>query len=563
MDKNIDKNTKLLIYLFFSICAVTGVYYEFFSSIISVGILCIIIYTCFKNNSLLITNNILSISLLCLPVFYIAAVFWAIDKGMAVWGFLKFIPVSLFGLLWMQLSNNVKEKTILLIPFIGAVTTIISYLLSFIPCFDGYCSVEGRLAGFWGYPNTYALFLLIGFIIVATSKKFYWHSAAVLVILLFGIFQTGSRTVFALLLLVTVSLIILVKKWKMKLLLGSILALGIVIAAIYAGITGNFQTIGRFLTSSFSSSTFLGRFLYARDVIPIILKNPFGLGYDGYRYIQSAIQTGVYTTRYIHNDFLQLMIDIGWIPTIIFIAAILKSFFKKGKSLQHRLIIMVICLHCLFDFSLQFIMIDMILVQMLEYGPIKEIKISSSQKGIVTVSSIIMILISGYFGMAGLFQHLGKYQIAAELYPAYTDSYFMQMIKEPEIDQANQYAEKVLALNQNISQAYEIRALYAYGQGDFGTMIENKEKAIQLAPYKLQNYTEYIDMLMVGIQLYQQAEDFQSMRYCAQRVVEIPGWLDTIRDNTSDLAWKIVDKPQLELPEEYDEMISTCQMILE
>ena len=165
--------------------------------------------------------------------------------------------------------------------------------------------------------------------------------------------------------------------------------------------------------------------------------------------------------------------------------------------------------------------------------------------------------------MAGLFQYLGKYQIAAELYPAYTDSYFMQMIEEPEIDKANQYAEKVLALNQNIPQAYEIRALYAYGQGDFGTMIENKEKAIQLAPYKLQNYTEYIDMLMVGIQLYQQAEDFQSMRYCAQRVVEIPGWLDTVRDNTSDLAWKIVDKPQLELPEEYDEMISTCQMILE
>lgn len=562
MDKNIENNTKILVSILFSICAFTGVYYEFLSSILSIGILSIILYTYLKNNTIYITNDILSLSLLSLPFFHIITVFWSIDKGMAVWGFLKFIPVSLFALLWMQQSRNIKEKIILLIPLIGAITTVISYLLSFIPCFDGYCSVEGRLAGFWGYPNTYALFLLIGFIIVATSKNFYWHSAAVLVILLFGIFQTGSRTVFALLLLVTVSLIILVKKWKMKLLLGSILALGIVIAAIYAGITGDFQTIGRFLTSSFSSSTFLGRFLYAQDVIPIILKNPFGLGYDGYRYIQSAIQTGVYTTRYIHNDFLQLMIDIGWIPTIIFIAAILKSFFKKGKSLQHRLIIMVICLHCLFDFSLQFIMIDMILVQMLEYDPIKEIKISSSQKGIVTVSSIVMILISGYFGMAGLFQYLGKYQIAAELYPAYTDSYFMQMIEEPEIDKANQYAEKVLALNQNIPQAYEIRALYAYGQGDFGTMIENKEKAIQLAPYKLQNYTEYIDMLMVGIQLYQQAEDFQSMRYCAQRVVEIPGWLDTVRDNTSDLAWKIVDKPQLELPEEYDEMIRTCQMIL-
>lgn len=52
--------------------------------------------------------------------------------------------------------------------------------------------------------------------------------------------------------------------------------------------TGNMQSIGRYLTISLSSSTFLGGLLYVKDAVIPILTNPLGLGYQGYGYEQGS-----------------------------------------------------------------------------------------------------------------------------------------------------------------------------------------------------------------------------------------------------------------------------------
>ena len=67
--------------------------------------------------------------------------------------------------------------------------------------FEQWVSVAGRLSGFFQYPNTYALFMLICLILVMWRfdyKKIDWLDIVYGVAAVFGIIMSGSRTVFVL-----------------------------------------------------------------------------------------------------------------------------------------------------------------------------------------------------------------------------------------------------------------------------------------------------------------------------------------------------------------------------
>ena len=42
------------------------------------------------------------------------------------------------------------------------------------------------------------------------------------------------------------------------------------------------------------------------------------------------------------------------------------------------------------------------------------------------------------------------------------------------------------------------------------------------------------------------------------KIKEVPGMLENVRSNTSSLAYKIKDKPELDLPEEYMKIIENA-----
>lgn len=86
--------------------------------------------------------------------------------------------------------------------------------------------------------------------------------------LLFGILATGSRTVFVLTVLIFLWLCLTRKRLRIPLML--LLAACVAAALLFVAITGNQDTIGRFLTISLESSTLMGRLLYYRDVLPVI-----------------------------------------------------------------------------------------------------------------------------------------------------------------------------------------------------------------------------------------------------------------------------------------------------
>ena len=291
-----------------------GIFHEWTSGILSVVLVVLIYLNSRKTKTFMIPKSSLFVAAILLPLAFLVSPLWAVDKGMTVMGFVKFLPLPLFMVLLRNYDKNDKDEEDLFrfLPLSGAIMTIMSFALGLIFPKEGYFLVSGRLAGFFQYPNTFALFLLVALaLMLLKGGKLSKIDLICAPVLLIGIILSGSRTVFILLFLFIIYYVIIAKEKKYKIMAGISALLVCAGAGVYVLVTGNTDTVGRFLTTSLSSSTFVGRFLYFKDVFPQIIRHPLGLGYMGYFYSQPSFQTGVYTVNHVHNDLLQILIDIG------------------------------------------------------------------------------------------------------------------------------------------------------------------------------------------------------------------------------------------------------------
>ena len=102
-----------------------------------------------------------------------------------------------------------------------------------------------------------------------------------------------------------------------------------------------------------------------------------------------------------------------------------------------------------------------------------------------------------------------------------------------------------------VSLAWDAKAEAAFFGGDGEAMITCKCKAIELNPYGKDRYEDYFDKLLIYLKAYLNAGMEASAKYCREQILEIPRMLEQVRMNTSPLAWKIYDKPELDLAESY------------
>lgn len=534
-----------------------GGFYESVSCLCSVFLAGYLLYYMRRTGGLTIRVNLTLISVLVLVFMYGISFIWAVDHGMAVFGFVKFFPLLLFALVVMQEKAEEKAKLLDMVPVSGCLMTVFSFLLSRIPALDQYFLVNGRLAGFFQYPNAFALFLIAGVVILAGKDT--WNKVQLpgCVILLFGVALTGSRTAFIVLLLVMLGLILFHKNHRIRIALLVLLIAMMAVTGLYAVLTGNVSNAGRYLTSSFHASTFLGRLLYFKDALPVILKHPFGLGYMGYYYLQGSFQTGVYSVMNIHNELLQVLLDVGWIPAALFAAAIVKSFIRKKTGMTERMLLFAICAHSMFDFDLQFIVIGFVLLLAmdLETGQVWK----NCKKLWIQITAGILIIVNCWLAVASGLYRMGKLEAAVAVYPGCTGAWVGMLSQAEDTKEMEYLAEKILFWNKSVSLAYSAKARLAYAEGDFEAMIEYKQQAIDLARYELEEYLDYFDMLYTGIQLYAQAGDENSAVYCRQKLLEIPDMLEKVLEETDKLAFQIHDKPELDLPEEYKEVTEYLQ----
>lgn len=533
-----------------------GLFYEYGTCAAAVLLMGIWIYLIAIGRLLTFRFGITSAALLALLAGYLVTPLWAVDSGMALLGFFKFLPAALFWLLLMQLSPEEREKLLLTVPVSGAVMTLLSFPTRWIPALTPYFYASGRLGGFFQYSNTFALFLLLGIIVLAFQKRRRAFCLAGILVLLFGIFATGSRTVFVLTVLVFLWICLARKRLRLPLLV--MLLAGVTGALLFVAVTGKTDTIGRFLTISLESSTLLGRLLYYRDVLPVILTHPFGLGYMGYYYAQGGFQTGVYVTKFVHNELLQFAVDVGWVPALLLACALLRRLFSKRTPTMQRMLVFAICAHAMLDFDLQFLAVFFVLLLALEPEEgrafTRAYKRRSRPLPIASAGALAAVCL--YCGAALFAGSLGRDALAVQLYSGYTPSQLVLLAGARTPQEGEARANAILRRNESVALVWDAKALVCATQGDFETMVQYKRQALACARYALPEYLDYFQLLRRAAEACERQGDAARAALCRQRMLEIPDLLDEVRAITSPLAWKIQDQPELTLPEEYQEELA-------
>ena len=529
-----------------------GGFHSYVAAITSLFLAANLIYMVRKTGKLMFVYNLNSAALICVAVGYCLTPMWAADRGMAVFGIVRMVPVLLYSLTLMQLSLEQKENCLRIIPLTGALMTVFSSLLLLLPNTDAYLTVQGRLSGFLQYPNSFAAFLLAGIILQYTKKKHEKWDLLLNGILILGVILSGSKTGFVLLIVSFFGILWFRRSKKVMLMLLIPIGLGLLLALAVSQLNV-LRHADRFTDIHISSGSFLVRLLYYKDVIPQILKNPFGYGYMGYRALEGSFQTSRYYVTYIHNGLLQLLFEIGWFPALLLAAAFLRALFSKKTPPSYRLVLTIILAHCMLDFDLQYLVFWIILLSCLDFESGKRYCV---RKGVGIATCVISTLICAWLGMGDLLCHLGKTEACLKMTPFHTDALSAAMQKAEDMQELDILADKILNLNPTSSLAYSAKANAALSKGEVLEMITYKERAILCARYTTEEYLDYFDKLYAVMEMYLRSGDTESALYCKKKLFGIADAMRRVSEMTDPLAFTTGDDASLVLPNNYLEILT-------
>lgn len=528
-----------------------GLFFPWGSAVISI-VLAVLLFRLISADHLYVSVSPPFFASCSIVLFHLGGMLWGTDRGMALVGAVQFLPLPLFVLLLEQYTPEERLGLLRKVPYSASVMVILSFLLSRIVALEGWFLVAGRQAGFFQYPNTYAVYLLFAVVLVLFGTPLRFGMFPWLILLILGIALSGSRIVFVFLLAVLVVYLFHEKDRGKRF---GVIGLGIVTvlgSVLYVILTGNRSSIGRFLTVSFTASEFLGRLLYARDALPVILRHPLGLGYTGYRWLQGSFQTGVYSVQHVHNEFLQLLLDVGWIPAGLFLWALFRSLRSPQGGLCRRMLLAVLVLHCLLDFDTQFVSVAMLLFLVMDTEPAAVHPVKAPR---ITVGALIIVsLLSLWIGSASFFYYLRMSPVAVKIDPAYTVA-LVDLLPSASEEEMGALADRILRLNQSVAIAHDAKARSDFSSGSFSGMSEHKQAAIWLAKYNLMEYLDYFDLLRYSHEIYLQQGDAESAQHCLELISQIPSELEDVKSHTSSLGLMILEQPELDIPDEYSDWL--------
>lgn len=296
-----------------------------------------------------------------------------------------------------------------------------------------------------------------------------------------------------------------------------------------------------------------------KDAAGMILTHPFGLGYYGYHYLQTSCQTGVYSVVSVHNELLQLLLDVGILPAILFYGMLVKSCISKNVSGRNRLLLLIVILHSLFDYDFQFLVIGMVVILLLEDENVKEIPISWFTRICSLFAAIGVMAVSYRTGLSDYYYMKNMPQKALKTYQGNTEARIELLKKADTVKNMKRISDKIIEDNSKVAVAYSARAQVCFAGGDMEGYIKNKLIAIQIAPYQYEEYEDYLDTLAYAEGEYLKGKDTKSAQECVKRANTIPGLLNDVKEKTSSLGWKINDTPTVLLSHEKLELIKEME----
>lgn len=505
-----------------------------------------------KKGYLLIENRECIISKSIILLGGVFSVFAGVDKGESIYGSFRLIILLILAFAMQQIEEQNKWFYIKIIPICGIVLSVCS-LFHNVSYFKNWISLTGRLAGPFEYPNTMALFLLFGIIIA--EHLFNQKKRLLQILLTIALFATGSRTAF---LMLCGYLLYYFIRYKGKNKVLFFCFLGLVSFIWIAGIMGiNLSGINRFMTLSFYTSTFQGRLLYWEDALKMIFKHPLGLGYMGYFYVQQAEQTGVYSVRFVHNEWLQWVLDYGVLMGIGIWMYIIQLFKKKG--VVERELLCIVIAYSFFDFHMQFLSIIIIVLLCIK----EEIASFCIWKPKWDCCLLFVVAGSIYLctatGIAQYYAVLGDYGQAVKWNP-FSAQYKQEFLLQSEnLEIADAYAEQLLKGNKYLYEAYMIRSNAAAKEKRVSDFIQYRKAGLRLRKYEMDEYEDYFEILVFWYIDAYRNNDFWVMGQCMEAMIEIPKLIEEVKKNTNIRAYRIQEKPNFYFNKEYIKLLETLQ----
>lgn len=509
----------------------------------------------FRQKRLVLPLGLSGLSLFVLTAGYFFTILYAADRGTALVGAVKFCLPTLFMLLLVFCPAAFREKLLAVVPIVGVALTVVGAPTRLIEPLSDLFWQNGRFHGGFVYANSFAFFLLCGLVIVsfyAENAKKYLLPSIFSAVLLLGLLLTGSRSVFALTALYVVFALIFLKTARRF--LPPLFAVGALLAALLSGGEGG---IARLWTAFSNSATLTERFLYARDLLPVILRHPFGTGFKGYQYLQSEFQTTYYSATYVHNDWLQIMIDIGWIPALLFAAAWVKNIVKKGQTPMRRVLLTLMGAHMCVDFDLQFFGLFFLAILCFDFqGERQFVAENKKMRTVAAASCCLLGLLCLPLGAALSLEETGHYDSALKLYPYLTDSQLIELRTTQDSARARQLAESLVKRNPHLALPYDALALLDASEGRYADAVEKKETALTIAKWNDAEYVDYFNLLRRS---YEQSringDPASAMRY-RDKMKALPEKIERVLAQLSPYAEAIGNVPELELPAYITEYIA-------
>lgn len=542
----------LLIFPFF-----VGGYYIFTCSAVSI-ILAIGLLVCIiKNKAINISKSYAAVCFAVITFFYLINRFWAVDSSMALEGFLKYLCILLFVVSLWQIDSEDREKLLDAIPLSAALMTFLSVFLGlFSNLHMRFYDANEDLHGCFEYANAYAVFLLTGLIILAFRHRNKFLSVFFAIPCVYGIYASNSRAVWFCSIFTALILIgyILLKKAdtkKKKIILIFIASAMLIAVGVTLTATGYLEKIFNYINTDGSLNE---RYLYYKDALLYSLKHPFGKGAYAFYFAQPQFQSAYYYAMDVHNDYLQIMIEAGIIPSLMFIAMLVMQIFSKNNAPVKKLVVMAIALHCAFDYDLQFASIFFVLALCIDYTNIKEFKVNS--KLVAVLITTVIIGMNSIIGISNFLNYTGKHDKSVYFYKN-TPSMLILMESTNQQQAGYDYAVDILSINDSIFEANNVLSnIYAQNER-YDEAIEQMEIVIEKDPRTMQHYKDYIDLCIEAENYYKKEGESEKAQRCTEKILSVPKQLDNLKKNTDIRGIKYGRKQKFSVGKKYIKKINS------
>ena len=486
--------------------------------------------------------------------------YWALDVSENILGIMRGVTMLLWMYRCFLMSEEEKKKCFVITPYLGAAMVVVGMVSLINEQSASFFWQARRFGGFFQYSNTCALFLLLGIVILvqqfnlrntakigkisksadSTVIKKHIMNFVVTGLLLAGIFMTGSRSVLLLLAGWGVYTAVRIKKLRIPVLLIIMGSFGIAYA--YGLIAGDTQNIARIFTLFSSNSTILGRVLYDIDALSLALKYPLGLGYMGYYYMQPAVQTGVYTTMFVHNDFLQLLVDYGFVALSAGLIYLGYQVLRGKQDAQKKELLILILMAVFVDFHLQYMSIFMFLILCLDLGEKGGLKKRKELRENYIFCGITLIA-AGYFTIAFGTHYLGNDSVALAMFPGYTKAQTEALNMCTDKESAVSLADNILTHNEYISEAYHVKVYAAAMDKEYMKAMEYMDKSLAIRRYDVETYRAYDELLTEMIRNCNEMGRTEDVEALTEYKNNLPKMLADIEAKTHPIAFKLRDVP--------------------